>query len=167
MVLNVHSRQYMASVEKLGACLETLSDAQDALWPCENWPPMVLSDGLNIGSSGGHGPVRYRVEAHEPLRMVRFRFTGPPGWDGVHSFQIEATESGGAKLTHVIDMKVSIAARLSWVFVFRPMHDALLEDALEKVAQALDPTALQNPRHSAWVRFLRRALASLLRAKKK
>ena len=165
MVHNVHRREYATSAERLGSILETLASDNDLLWPHRTWAPMILSDGLNPGSAGGHGPVRYKVEAHEPFRMVCFRFTGPHGWDGTHSFHIDAVEDGRARLTHVIDMKLHGAALVTWSLMFRPLHDALMEDALDRVARELDPAARPHTRHSTWVKFLRRMLAMLLRSK--
>jgi hypothetical protein len=51
-------------------------------------------------------------------------------------------------------MKLTGIALLSWPLVFRPRHDALVEDALTKAQVALgeQPTRV---RWSAWVRLLR------------
>lgn len=120
---------------------------------------MILSDGLNVGSTGGHGPVRYSVEAYEPGLSVRFRFRGPRGFDGTHSFTVESQDNGICRLTHVIEMLTKWPATLSWPFVYRPLHDALIEDALDKVATALDKSAYEGKPWSAWVSFLRKELA--------
>ena len=48
---------------------------------------------------------------------------------------------------------------LTWPLVFRPLHDALLEDALDKVAAVLAGEVWQRRRWSFTVRFLRRLLA--------
>jgi len=167
IVRNVHSREYRTSAERLGSLLETLAGPDDRLWPHDTWAPMVLSNRLQVASAGGHGPIRYLVEAHEAGKMVRFRFTGPPGFDGTHTFTVEPAPNDGSRLTHLIDMQAHGPARLSWPLLFRPMHDALLEEALDRVAQELDPMANRHGTYSWYVRFLRRLLAFLLRRKKR
>lgn len=159
MVSNVHSRDYRTTGDRLGAILDSLSTADDMLWPVGDWPPVVLSDGLDVGSEGGHGPVRYTVEQYEPGAAVRFRFTGPRGFNGTHSFEVEPAGEDRWRLTHRIEMKVGWPATISWPLAFRPMHDALMEDALDKVATALDSSAYEGRPWSAWVKFIRKQAA--------
>lgn len=65
MVANVHQRQYAAASADVAALVFTLASKDDRLWPYESWPRMRLDPGLDVGASGGHGPVRYRVERIE------------------------------------------------------------------------------------------------------
>jgi hypothetical protein len=54
---------------------------------------------LAVGAIGGHGPIRYVVEAYDPGAMIRFRFTRPAGFDGVHGFTV-VTRDEGVVLRH-------------------------------------------------------------------
>ena len=146
-VLNVHERLLAASPSDTGALIDSLASEDDRLWPGDAWPRMHFDRPLGVGARGGHGPIRYVVEAYEPGKRVRFRFTGPAGFDGWHGFEAE-----GSTLRHVLDMRASGRAALSWPLVYRPLHDALIEDALAN-AQGSRPLPW-----SAYVRFLRRLL---------
>ena len=157
-VLNHHSRRLKHSNAAVGERLDTLSGREDRLWPHERWPRMVFDRSLVVGATGGHGPIRYLVEGYDPGREVVFRFTAPKGFFGTHSFRVEAVE-GGCELHHTIDMKVSGPALLSWPLIFRPLHDALLEDALDKVEASLGESRWSMRDLPPFVRFLRRILA--------
>lgn len=157
-VHNVH-RRTIGSPEQLGALLDALASDADRLWPGDRWPRLRLNGPLAVGSRGGHGPVRYRVEQYEPMRRVRFRFERPLGFDGFHEFRVIADHEAPAQLVHVLDARMSSTARLSWPLVFRPLHDALIEDALDN-AERHAAGQLQRPaRWSIRVKALRRVLA--------
>lgn len=150
-VLNVHERLLDAPASHVGALLDSLSSADDALWPHRDWPAMRFDRPLGVGAVGGHGPIRYTVEEYTPGRQVRFRFTGPRGFDGTHAFHVEPSDGGRTLLRHVIDMEATGPAPLSWTLLYRPLHDALLEDALDRAERAVGGT----PRPRAWSRWVR------------
>ncbi|MFA6957768.1 MAG: SRPBCC family protein [Thermoanaerobaculia bacterium] len=152
-VRNEHSRDFDAPPEELGALLDTLASDDDRVWPRENWPRMRFDRPLQVGAIGGHGPIRYVVVEYEPGVSIRFHFTGPEGFDGTHWFFVEALSSG-ARLTHLLVMETSGSALLSWPLLYRPLHDALVEEALDRVAEAVGEP-LVAPRWSLWVRMLR------------
>jgi len=154
---NVHERTYPVEASALAPFLDGLGSGADRLWPRRQWPPMVVGAGLHVGSAGGHGPVRYVVERYEPGRSVSFRFRRPRGWDGTHSFVIQPLSDGRSRLIHVLEMRASGAALLQWLLVFRPLHDAVIEEGLDRVATAFG-APLEAPPWSARVRFLRWAL---------
>jgi len=156
-VLNEHLRLIPASLESTGELMDTLASREDLLWPHERWPRMRFNGPLAIGAVGGHGPIRYTIEAYEPGRRIVFRFSAPKGFDGTHSFQASARE-GGCELRHVIQMRVSGRALLTWLLVIRPLHDALLEDALDKAESILNEGDWVQRRWTLWVRVLRRIL---------
>jgi hypothetical protein len=135
-VRNVHERLLPAPPSQVGLLLDSLADPSDQLWPGDRWPAMRFDRPLSVGAVGGHGPIRYRIEHYEPARMIRFRFTRPRGFGGTHGFLVEA-EAGGTLLRHELVMHVSGFARLTWPLVFRPLHDALIEDALDRASAAL------------------------------
>jgi hypothetical protein len=119
---------------------------------------MAFDTALGIGARGGHGPVRYVVEQYRPGREVVFRFTNPTGFRGTHRYRIEPTDDG-CELEHVIEMDLSGAAMISWPLVFRPLHDALLEDSLDKVEAHLAGSEWHHREWSPLVQTLRKLLA--------
>jgi len=116
---------------------------------------MRLNRPLQVGATGGHGPIRYEVEAYEPGRLVRFRLHAPPGFDGFHAFEVVATGADETTLRHVLQMTARGSALLTWPIVFRPLHDALVEDCLDRAARAIGEQPASRP-WSLWVRFVRR-----------
>jgi hypothetical protein len=109
---------------------------------------------LEVGARGGHGPIRYRIETYEPGRAVRFRFEGPTGFEGTHGFSVEET-GDETNLRHSLAMEARGWARLSWPLVFRPLHDALMEDALTKAERRTGSADPEVVPWSRYVRFLR------------
>lgn len=156
-VVVVHERRLPSRPDEVGALIDSLASRKDRLWPRDAWPSMRLDSGLRVGSEGGHGPIRYRVEAYEPSRLVRFRFTAPRGLDGTHEFVVVPTGEG-TTLRHVIDMRVSGLAYLTWPAIYSPLHDALIEDALDRAESALGVGAGRRAPWSPRVRVLRRLL---------
>ncbi len=154
-VLNVHERRFRASPERAARLLDSLSSRQDALWPTKHWPRMRLDKPLGLGATGGHGPIRYSVVAYEPGKKVTFEFISPQGFVGTHWFEVISDGSSETVLRHTIDMSLVGSALLSWPIAIRPLHDALVEDALTNAQVALgeQPTPV---RWSPWVRLLRR-----------
>ncbi len=157
-VLNRHSRRFESPPERVGQCLDSLASRKDCLWPRERRPAMTFDKPLGIGARGGHGPIRYYVEEHQPGRRVAFRFTGPRGFVGIHAYEVEA-HGAGCELRHVIDMRASGPAVLTWPLLFRPLHDALMEDSLDKVEAHLSGREWKRKEWPLYVRFLRKVLA--------
>jgi hypothetical protein len=121
---------------------------------------MHFDSDLAVGAIGGHGPIRYFVEEYDPGRKVVFRFTGPSGFIGTHGFELETASPATVTVRHVLEMRPRGAAHLTWPFVFRPLHDALLEDALDCAETYVTGTAPSIPAQWSWyVRFLRGLLA--------
>lgn len=155
---NVHQRAYPVSPEAAGRLLDGLSSRPDPLWPEGPWPPMRFDRPLGPGADGGHGPIRYRVEEHEPGRRATFRFSGPAGLTGTHEWAVAEAPSG-CTLRHTIEGHATGRMVLAWPLVFRPLHDALIEDALDKAEQALTGAVARPRSWSWWVRLLRRRAA--------
>ncbi|MBC8368197.1 SRPBCC family protein [bacterium] len=156
-VLNIHEREFGCPVVQVGALLDSLATQEDLLWPHETWPRMKFEQALSVGARGGHGPIRYEIEDYQPGRFIRFRFTGPRGFLGHHGYEIEESESG-AILRQVLEMNTSGSALLTWPLIYRPMHDALIEDSLTKAefVLGLEP---EYRSWSLWVKCLRFLLA--------
>jgi hypothetical protein len=154
-VLNQHATVLAASVEDVARLIDGLAGPEDRLWPRQVWPAMRLDRGLAPGSAGGHGPIRYHVESYQAGKRIDFRFDGPRGFEGTHSLFIEPLGPGETRLRHVIDMRIQGPALLTWPLIFRPLHDALIEDALSlaEIRTGMPPRV--RP-WSGYVRALRR-----------
>ncbi len=153
-VKNIHEREMPASMDEVGGLIDILATPNDSLWPYEVWSAMKFKQGLQVGAKGGHGQIRYSIEAYEPGRRIHFCFTSPKGFDGFHSFEVDGDDKGRVILRHVLKMNAMGAAMLSWALVFRPLHDALIEDAMDKAEKSLGGhPSLQE--WSSWVKVLR------------
>lgn len=155
-VLNVHQRRFQSSPEQAARLLDFLSSPNDVLWPSKHWPRMRFDRPLGVGATGGHGPIRYVVVAYEPGQKVTFEFQSPKGFVGKHWFEVLSDGPSGSILRHTIDMSLAGAALLLWPLAIRPLHDALVEDALTNAQAALGEPQTPVP-WSAWVRLLRAA----------
>lgn len=158
-VENIHSRVFPVPAARLGKLLDTLAGETDMLWPRGRWPAMRLDRPLQVGATGGHGPIRYAVEAYASSRSVVFRFTHPKGFLGTHAFAVDEAE-GGSRVTHTLAMRTSGLATLAWLLAIGSLHDALLEDLLDHAARQVGAPSVAPP----WplqVRFLRKVLSKL------
>ncbi|MFF8269660.1 SRPBCC family protein [Streptomyces sp. NPDC016562] len=153
-VYNVHERLLPAKGSEVGALVDTLSQGEaDRLWP-HAWPPMEFDRGLTVGSAGGHGPVRYRVTAYVPGTWVRFTFSGPRGFHGFHEFAVLPVDEERTVLRHTLAMRTTGLSRLAWPLVWRPLHDALLEDGLDRAERATGGALARPARWNPYVRLL-------------
>ncbi|MFJ8016673.1 SRPBCC family protein [Streptomyces sp. NPDC096339] len=155
-VYNVHERLLTAKGSEVGALIDTISAGPaDRLWPHADWPAVRLERGLTVGSSGGHGPVRYAVTAYVPGTWVRFAFTGPRGFHGFHEFAVLPVDEDRTVLRHTLAMRATGPARATWPLVYRPLHDALLEDCLDRAELACTGTLARRAHRPPYVRLLR------------
>ncbi|MBI5251453.1 MAG: hypothetical protein HY912_18345 [Desulfomonile tiedjei] len=122
---------------------------------------MEFDSPLGIGARGGHGPVRYTVQDYVPGRKVVFQFALAGlanGLEGRHWFEIVPTPETTV-FRHVIDAECGFVMWLKWAFLIRPLHDALLEDAFDKVELDLHGRLQRPSSWSLWVRTLRKLVA--------
>ncbi len=157
-VVNIHERALNASTTEVGKLIDDLASAGDKLWPRDRWPVMKFDRPLGVGAVGGHGPIRYTVESYKPGSHIQFRFTEPKGFLGSHRFEVEMAENGKTMLRHLIEMQVQGMARLIWPLAICPLHDALLEDALDR-AEIYAGGQPAERGWSLWVKFLRRVMS--------
>ncbi|MFI0907095.1 SRPBCC family protein [Streptomyces sioyaensis] len=155
-VYNVHERMLPVPDAEAGLLIDGLSGDGDRLWPRHDWPPMRFDGPLAPGAAGGHGPVRYTVAAYVPGRWVRFTFSGPRGFHGFHEYTVHPHGPDRTLLRHTLAMHARGPARLSWPLAFRSLHDAALEDSLDRAEEACTGTVAQPARWSRYVRLLRR-----------
>jgi hypothetical protein len=87
-IRNLHERRLPAGPAATGALLDQLASPADPLWPHDRWPAMRFDRGLQVGATGGHGPIRSMVDRYEPGSSVAFRFTGAQGLHGEHRFEV-------------------------------------------------------------------------------
>jgi len=165
-VTNVHQRELSCSAAIAGTLIDQLASERDVLWPHDRWPAMRFDRPLGVGATGGHGPIGYTIDVYEPGRSIRFRFTKPAGFRGTHKFEIKAEAADRVTLRHSIEMQTIGGAYWSWLFAIRPLHNALLEDALDR-AEAFCGDTLERRKWSLWVRFLRWFLAKRRPVEKK
>ncbi|NPV91461.1 MAG: SRPBCC family protein [Firmicutes bacterium] len=156
MVVNIHSREYRAALDEVGALIDGLSSQGDRLWPYERWGPMFFDRPLEVGAVGGHGggTIGYVIEKYEPGRYIRFRFTNPAGFIGTHCFDVEETSPEMVRLRHTIRMELMGESKKSWPLAIRWLHDALIEDAFDKAAATLQGQPVVYREQSWWVKFL-------------
>ncbi|MFT4035629.1 MAG: hypothetical protein QM679_08650 [Patulibacter sp.] len=133
MVCNIHSRSLPCSAEQAGALLGQIAGEASPLWPVDRWPAMVLDRALSVGAHGGHADVRYCVTAYTPGRRVEFTFERGGRLDGTHTLEVVPGEqSGTCVMRHVITGRLVGSGKLAWPLAIRPMHDALIEDLLDR-----------------------------------
>ncbi|MEU3778642.1 SRPBCC family protein [Streptomyces sp. NPDC032472] len=167
-VHNVHERLLPATEEEVGALLDTLASGDgDRLWPGRAWAPMEFDRPLAAGAVGGHGPVRYSVAGYAPGRWIRFAFTGPRGFHGFHELAVLPSGPERTVLHHTLTMTTGGPARLSWPLVWRPLHDACVEDALDRAELACTGTVSRPARWSPYVRLLRALGRRVLRTRRR
>lgn len=155
MVRNLHERKIDAPVDEVGMLIDSLASEEDQLWPWHDWPAMRLDVPLLVGAAGGHGPVRYFVTHYDPGRRVEFQFTGPRGFNGSHSFTAIGQTGDTSLLRHELVMSPGGTAFFTWPLFYRPLHDALIEEALDRAERQCGASLDRPARRSFWTKVLR------------
>lgn len=155
VVRNLHTRRLPGTPEEAGALIDTLASDHDRLWPRDSWPPVQFDRPLGVGARGGHGMIRYDVTGYAPGKWVCFRFTGPEGANGFHEFAVHTGEKQGeVELHHLLVVTPGGSMRLGWPLVIRWLHDACIEDLLDRAEREITGTVRKPARWSWWVRTL-------------
>ncbi|MFD9353870.1 SRPBCC family protein [Streptomyces sp. NPDC060031] len=152
---NFQQRLIDAPAAEVGALLDRLGSPQDLIWPTPAWSPLSLDAGLAVGSSGGHGRIRYSVAAHEPGRRVRFTFAPGLGMTGYHEFLITPEGPARCRVSHTAAGRLEGKMLLMWPLVIRWLHEALLQDVFDNIQRAATHHLPHPARWSARVRLLR------------
>ncbi|MDT0557428.1 hypothetical protein RM697_02130 [Ichthyenterobacterium sp. W332] len=153
-VVNIHKRQIHQPKEQVSRLFKTLSSANDLVWPYENWPAIRFKDGLRVGSKGGHGRIRYTIIEFIEGERIKFQFTKPDGFNGTHELIINAINDLNTEIIHEIRAETTFKATFFWVFVIRWLHNALIEEAFDKVENYFTETKKER-RYNLWVKLLR------------
>lgn len=153
MIENVHERVISAGIGQVQRWLSSLASERDVVWPAQLWPAMSFAAGLRVGAAGGHWDVPYRVTEVQSNR-VSFQFDPAFGIQGGHYFELVERDIG-TLVRHVLYGEASGLMALAWPTVVEPLHDALIEDAFDKLAAAAGDA--QIAAWSPWVRALRRS----------
>ena len=156
-ILNVHKRLIQQPKAKVAELMSTLATQNDKVWPLEKWPPIRFKNGLVVGSKGGHGPIGYEVAKIEHGKSIHFHFIKPKGFVGFHRFDISSINENQTEIKHTIDMTTNFKASLMWLLAIRWLHDALIDDAFDKVENHFSENKKQS-KWSFWVVFLRKIL---------
>ncbi|HBV96084.1 MAG: hypothetical protein JL50_05590 [Peptococcaceae bacterium BICA1-7] len=159
VIKNIHTRELNCSISQASCLIDRLASKDEILWPVQYWPPMKLDRPLGVGASGGHGPIGYVVEEYRPGTYLRFRFTRPPEFMGIHAFAMEELSPARVRIRHVIDMEVKGAGWFTWCFAVRWLHDALIEDAFDRAEEYLESRPARQRKWS-WLVLLLRWLMS-------
>ena len=155
-VINIHKRTLRQPVKEIAKIFNTLATENDKMLATNKWPPMKLDKGLQIGSKGGHGPIKYSVTEYEPEKSITFKFD-LPGFNGFHRFNLTELASNETELLHIIDMTTTGSATLKWALAIRWLHDAFIEDAFDKVENHFRNDKINTP-WSLWVSVLRKVM---------
>jgi hypothetical protein len=155
-VLNLHKRIINQPISKIGELLNTLATDNDMMLATNKWPAMRLDKGLQVGSKGGHGPIKYYVTDYEAQKSVTFQFD-LSGINGFHKFELTKLDTEKTELSHIIDMTTSGFATIKWALAIRWLHDAYIEDAFDKVENHFTTKKMASE-WSLWVKILRKIM---------
>lgn len=161
-VKNIHERTVHTNRELAAEVFESLGTKKDKLWPGKRWPPMRLNASKAAHGGGGHGPIRYRVTDHQPGRKTTFEFEESGlsrGLKGIHYFELDQGADDQFTARHVIEAELHGPALFFWPALIRPLHDALVEDALDNFEMATTRQLAKTNRYSVYVRMLRAVIA--------
>lgn len=157
---NMQTRVVPAHAELVGHLMEGVADPTASVWPSPAWPPLILHNGLEAGSRGGHGPLGYAVTEHDVGRRIVFAFDAASGLAGVHEFSIRSFGADQSLVTHTISARTTGQMRWMWPLVVRWFHEALTRDLFDNIERASAGRLSHPPaRWSVWVLALRRMRA--------
>ncbi|MGW4242918.1 SRPBCC family protein [Nocardia sp. NPDC004722] len=157
MIWNIHQRELPVSAKELGVLLDAVAERGNPVWPGDHWPPLILDRPLQVGADGGHGAIRYHCTAYEPGRVVEFTFAASMPFAGTHTLELIDRGESGCVIRHLIVAEArGPQSLLLWTLAIRWLHDALIEDLLDRAATAVGHPPARPARWSPWVRLLRK-----------
>lgn len=159
-IRNVHERAFAAPGKTVGSLIDRLASDYDDLWPSRWWPPLRLDRPLGPGARGGMGPSATPSRSTCPARRG-IHVHRAAGLGGEHRFELIDAGSDRPGLRHTLDGRAAGLMRLRWPLVFRPLHDALLEDALHGAERSMRAERPEPMAWSPYVRYCGRCLRCL------
>ena len=159
MVVNVHQRTLNAPILKLAPMIDQFASSQDHFWPYDRWPRVQFDRPLSVGAVGGHGTIGYFVEQYHPGREIVFRFTAPQGLNGTHQLILEDLPDGKTRVKHVVEASLEGKMMWMWPLMIRFLHDALVEDGMDRAEAWFERRVLKPRAFSPWVKTLRWVMA--------
>jgi hypothetical protein len=155
-VLNIHNREITQPKSEVAKLFKTLATENDLMLATDKWSPMKLDKGLQVGSKGGHGPIKYFVTDYQKDNSIKFQFD-LTGFNGFHKFELFESEPNKTQLKHTIDMTTTGLATLKWAMAIRWLHNAYIEDAFDKVENYFTKDK-KSSKWSWWVKTLRKIM---------
>ena len=153
-ICNVHERRVAADPDGVWDLLMAMSGPSDRLWP-PGIPPMRFDGPLAVGARGRHGPIHYTVTSLDPAAgNLVLRFREPTGLLGHHAFRVRQNGKTGAVLRHEVIADPQGSMRLKWPLIIRWIHDAVVEEVLDRAEVATGHAPAQPYQRSRWVRSL-------------
>lgn len=132
-IFSHHQRTIDCAIETARGLFETFVDNDSIFWPTSSWPRDAFNDDqLKIGSIGGHGGTKYKIQHYQPGACLEFSFIYPKGYLGTHEFRLIFLNSSQFLLCHVTNIKTNIYHWMLWQIMIRWVHDALIQDAFDK-----------------------------------
>lgn len=153
-IANIHKRIINQPKEKVSELIIKLATKDDKIWPYEKWPAIKFKEGLKIGSKGGHGIIRYTITEYDPNKIIQFQFSKPEGFNGTHKFRLNEVSKNETEISHVINIETSPLATIQWFLFIRWLHNALIEDAFDKLENYFSKEKKET-KWSPWVKFWR------------
>jgi hypothetical protein len=160
-VINIHKRIIEQPVTEVATLFTTLSTENDMMLATNRWSLMKLDKGLQVGSKGGHGLIKYFVTEYQPEKSITFQFD-MTGFEGFHRFSLIQLGSDKTELSHTINMTTTGSATLKWALAIQWLHDAYIEDGFDKVEDHFK----MERRRSNW-NFYVRLLRKVMKLKRK
>ena len=157
MVINVHECLVPEPASRVGESLDRIGSDAATWWPSPAWPALVPDAPLALWVRGRHGPIRYQVTEYIPGRSVEFTFDERAGLRGTHRFDVIPQDSESCLVRHAVKGRTTGTMRLVWPLAMRWLHDAVVEDLMDRVATDAGHPPTQRARWSWWVRLIRRA----------
>jgi len=112
--------------------------------------------------------VHYDVAAMDQTSGLVLRFREPTGLIGHHAFHVVSDGSAGTVLRHELVAhphgRMRMRMRVLWPLVMRWLHDAVVEELLDRAELGTGTVPAQPYRRSRWVRTLRASHSPQLRA---
>lgn len=130
---NRHERRIGLDIVTARLRLAALASPEDRLWPSARWPALRLDGGLVAGARGGHGPVSYVVASVSQDEVV-FQFERPFPFVGTHRFELTGEGPRSTIIIHELVGQPRGAMKVIWPLVMEPLHDALVEDAFDRLS---------------------------------